>query len=777
MKDLILKADDVATKKKLENSQVFELLSERQCRALLRLVESKYKFRISNNSLASLQKAAAKAFALVRERKCIPWAMRQGYHLRDMSVLDIVRLETQVYDFQWAGQAVWVNVMRKYRDNTSILRSATTGSVYGQFVDYNIHRVPHKCERKEHKWIIRDFSHGATTTFQKRQCRCCKTVMLDNHTTEFNGEWPKGGGNDSDSDSDSRGSTIPFLKYEHLFKFQMLPVVWWLGSNARYSFDEDAENKIETRDPNANPSYYVSSEKEGVRTFEDLELAKKYVVGFERVFRFSFFILFSPRESETHTHTHTHTHTIYIHTSLRLTHQLDDKHRYFEGLGKRKDKLLLKDTHKFNVKSTRLQVIRYALQEGEDKNENYMDSFSGAILQNPERLIPRVERLRKKACQYWAVTPLDETKKYKTGIRGLVPKFLGFGDLLGAHEMQRTITTICEFVRPSILECHSPIPRCDTPITRVFSNVLPQAVTTIFQSLLIDSKVLVVSDHHWKLTDTLESVMSMMFPFKCKSSLPSYEPLMPVNENLNDYLESPYNFCYGAMKSRVVKDGLMESVVKSRPYRPGDRLVIVDDEEVRDILSSIVIVDLDIGDLGGQGLDVTSSQGRKILNGEVIQKVIAWQMGQPITEGKIVSEGLVGESLNFHRFQMLQTFSEELTGYRPNSKGQCRFGWDNSSSVDECMSQSTWEDALENKVVKRALGQNRKLVENLQYWEPLPRRFRLRILRAVQLAYVLSCCIFFLFCFFLFFFSRDHTHINITNINVNTHTYIYADMV
>ena len=43
---------------------------------------------------------------------------------------------------------------------------------------------------------------------------------------------------------------------------------------------------------------------------------------------------------------------------------------------------------------------------------------------------------------------------------------------------------------------------------------------------------------------------------------------MPVNENLNDYLESPYNFCYGAMKSRVVKDGLMESVVKSRPYRP-----------------------------------------------------------------------------------------------------------------------------------------------------------------------------------------------------------------
>ena len=51
----------------------------------------------------------------------------------------------------------------------------------------------------------------------------------------------------------------------------------------------------------------------------------------------------------------------------------------------------------------------------------------------------------------------------------------------------------------------------------------------------------------------------------------------------------------------------------------------MDDEEVRDVLSSIVIVDLDIGDLLGQGLDVRTPEGRKLLNGEVIQKVVGWR--------------------------------------------------------------------------------------------------------------------------------------------------------
>ena len=261
-KDLILKSDSF-DEKKFDDSNALESLSERQCKAMLRLVDSRYKFRVVDDSLPSLRKAAAKAFALVKQRKCTPWAMSQGYHLGVFSVFDIVRLETQVYDFQWSGQTVWVNVMRKYRENSKLLRTEnfkqksgvkkksfdlgksaseiTQGSVYGHFVRHNLRQVPHRCDRKEHRWIVRDFAEG-TSTLVKRQCRCCKITMLDNHAVEFEGTWPRD------------GCKLDFLHYEHFFKFQMLPVVWWLGTNARYSFDEEAENKIESRDPNANPS-------------------------------------------------------------------------------------------------------------------------------------------------------------------------------------------------------------------------------------------------------------------------------------------------------------------------------------------------------------------------------------------------------------------------------------------------------------------------------------------------------------------------------------------
>ena len=270
LKDLILKSDRSNNKKKVDDSNTLESLSESQCKAIIRLVESKYKFRIVDKSLPSLRKAAAKAFALIRERKCTPWAKSQGYHLNALSLFDIVRLETQVYDFQWAGQAVWVNVMRKHR---KAIKSFLGGeSLYGRFISHKAHRCPQRCDRKEHRWIVRDFAEGVST-LTKRQCRCCKTTMLESHDREFQKEWSETP-EVEDKGKKKTESFKPYWNYEHFFKFQMFPVVWWLGTNARYSFDEEAENKIESRDPNANPSYYVSSEKEGVRTFEDLELAK-----------------------------------------------------------------------------------------------------------------------------------------------------------------------------------------------------------------------------------------------------------------------------------------------------------------------------------------------------------------------------------------------------------------------------------------------------------------------------------------------------------------------
>ena len=70
LKDLILKSDGSNNKKKVDDSNTLESLSKSQCEAIIRLVESKHKFRIVDDSLPSLRKAAAKAFALIRESKC-----------------------------------------------------------------------------------------------------------------------------------------------------------------------------------------------------------------------------------------------------------------------------------------------------------------------------------------------------------------------------------------------------------------------------------------------------------------------------------------------------------------------------------------------------------------------------------------------------------------------------------------------------------------------------------------------------------------------------------
>ena len=70
LKDLILKSDRSNNKKKVDDSNTLESLSKSQCEAIIRLVESKHKFRIVDDSLPSLRKAAAKAFALIRESKC-----------------------------------------------------------------------------------------------------------------------------------------------------------------------------------------------------------------------------------------------------------------------------------------------------------------------------------------------------------------------------------------------------------------------------------------------------------------------------------------------------------------------------------------------------------------------------------------------------------------------------------------------------------------------------------------------------------------------------------
>ena len=91
----------------------------------------------------------------------------------------------------------------------------------------------------------------------------------------------------------------------------------------------------------------------------------------------------------------------------------------------------------------------------------------------------------------------------------------------------------------------------------------------------------------------------MMFPFNCKRSLPSYEPLMPINVDVRDLFESPYNFCYGVLKKRMVIDKLLETE-DGGMYRRGAKLVACRDEDTEDIMGGVLVVDLDLGNVHGQ---------------------------------------------------------------------------------------------------------------------------------------------------------------------------------
>ena len=107
------------------------------------------------------------------------------------------------------------------------------------------------------------------------------------------------------------------------------------------------------------------------------------------------------------------------------------------------------------------------------------------------------------------------------------------------------LSTVSSYLYPRLLECAIPITRCDVPIDRVCREVDPLTLLTLFQCLLLDRKIVLMSHKPWKLTDTFETVQSMMFPFRVKYSYPIYEPLVPLSENLKEILQNPYPFCLG----------------------------------------------------------------------------------------------------------------------------------------------------------------------------------------------------------------------------------------
>ena len=88
---------------------------------------------------------------------------------------------------------------------------------------------------------------------------------------------------------------------------------------------------------------------------------------------------------------------------------------------------------------------------------------------------------------------------------------------------------------------------------RARTQVLPQSILALMECLLLDVSVIVTSDHTWLLTDTCETLMSMMYPFKMKYSLPEYFPLVPADADVETRLDSPFNFCLGVRKDHLVR--------------------------------------------------------------------------------------------------------------------------------------------------------------------------------------------------------------------------------
>lgn len=120
-------------------------------------------------------------------------------------------------------------------------------------------------------------------------------------------------------------------------------------------------------------------------------------------------------------------------------------------------------------------------------------------------------------------------------------------------DLSSILRTIWGFYTPFILTCPTALPPCDTPIQRVCSHVLAQSMLALMECLLLDVSVIVTSDHTWLLTDTCETLMSMMYPFKMKYSLPEYFPLVPADADVETRLDSPFNFCLGVRKDHLVR--------------------------------------------------------------------------------------------------------------------------------------------------------------------------------------------------------------------------------
>jgi len=125
------------------------------------------------------------------------------------------------------------------------------------------------------------------------------------------------------------------------------------------------------------------------------------------------------------------------------------------------------------------------------------------------------------------------------------------------EDMNYILTQIWEFVRPPILECTMRLPRFDNAIDRICRVVPSQTLIALFECLILDMKVVLMSDNAWQLADACEAVMSLMYPLHIKDYCPSYFPMIMKDFDVKDILDTPFNFCYGVLKETLLDQNVM----------------------------------------------------------------------------------------------------------------------------------------------------------------------------------------------------------------------------
>ena len=114
-----------------------------------------------------------------------------------------------------------------------------------------------------------------------------------------------------------------------------------------------------------------------------------------------------------------------------------------------------------------------------------------------------------------------------------------FGGSFSFHSM--LIPRICSYLYE--LSCSAGLPEICVPVANVLEQVLPINLIALFTCVLLDIPAVVVSETPKRLTDTMESVLALLYPLPV-DRLRVYVPLCPES-TIRNIVQAPFPFIVG----------------------------------------------------------------------------------------------------------------------------------------------------------------------------------------------------------------------------------------